>query len=160
MGCTTYGNKQAYSCHWVSLVNKSTSPAIPPYPGWYIARSMLWERRLLYHHRDAFNTECTEGVQHWRWCCKQVCPEVNHVYTALGPLWCRCFSVRQCRGARPPSHCAERSVWEHSFTSRHCTGTIPTSNTTLGVIDLENKKQGHAFFFVICAAAYILSPER
>lgn len=84
-----------------------------------IARSMLWERCLLYHHRGAFN-RVHRGSPTLTLCCKQVCPEVNRVYTALGPLWCRCFSVRQCRVARPPSHCAcSASVcWEEYYTVR------------------------------------------
>lgn len=78
-----------------------------------IARSMLWEPQ--YHHRGAFD-RVHRGSAAFTLCCKQVCPEVNHVYTALGPLWCRCFSVRQSRVARPPSRWGEKP-WEHLFLS-------------------------------------------
>lgn len=69
MGCTTYGNKQTYSCHWVLLLNKRAtfplfiaSSAIILYIRYNIACSMLWE-----HHctiTELHSAERTEGVQH------------------------------------------------------------------------------------------------
>lgn len=67
-----------------------------------IAHSTPREHCLLYHHRGAFN-RVHRGSPTLTLCCKQICPEVNRVYTALGPLWCRCFSICQCRLTRPPS---------------------------------------------------------
>ena len=103
---------------WVLLMNKrakfeTTLAAILLYPAWF------WPAAC---YGSSVHCTITDGVaQREPTIDRQVCPEVNHVYTALGPLWCGCFSVHQSRVARPPSHwvCSVSVYWAEHHENIH-----------------------------------------